>query len=90
MMCQGIHPESPRLPFTPGWDLVGVIDRIGAGVSGIEVGQLVGALPIHGAYAEFVCLSSRDVVPVPAGLEAAEAVSLVLNYDCLSDAASHC
>jgi NADPH2:quinone reductase len=80
MMCQGIHPESPRLPFTPGWDLVGVIDRIGAGVSGIEVGQLVGALPIHGAYAEFVCLSSRDVVPVPAGLEAAEAVSLVLNY----------
>ena len=80
MMCQGIHPESPRLPFTPGWDLVGVIDRIGDGVSGVEVGQLVAALPIHGAYAEFVCLSSRDVVPVPTGLEASEAVSLVLNY----------
>ena len=80
MMCQGIHPESPRLPFTPGWDLVGLIDSIGDGVSGVEVGQLVAALPIHGAYAEFVCLPSRDLVAVPDGLDPAEAVTLVLNY----------
>jgi len=38
------------------------------------------ALPIHGAYAEFVCLPQRELVPVPSGLDAAEAVSLVLNY----------
>ena len=31
MMREGIHPESPRLPFTPGWDLVGVVDRLGSG-----------------------------------------------------------
>jgi NADPH2:quinone reductase len=80
MMREGIHPETPRLPFTPGWDLVGVVDGIGAGVSGIEPGQMVAALPIHGAYAEFVCLRPSELVPVPAGLDAAEAVSLVLNY----------
>ena len=80
MMREGIHPETPPLPFTPGWDLVGVVDRLGANVSGPEPGQIVAALPIHGAYAEFVCLPQRELVPVPSGLDAAEAVSLVLNY----------
>jgi len=80
MMREGIHPETPPLPFTPGWDLVGVVDRLGDGVTGIEPGQIVAALPIHGAYAEFLCLPQRELVPVPPGLDAAEAVSLVLNY----------
>jgi NADPH2:quinone reductase len=80
MMREGVHPETPRLPFTPGWDLVGVVDRLGDGVSGIEPGQIVAALPISGAYAECVCLPQRELVPVPSGLDAAETVSLVLNY----------
>jgi NADPH:quinone reductase-like Zn-dependent oxidoreductase len=80
MMREGIHPETPPLPFTPGWDLIGVVDRLGDGVSGLEPGQMVAALPISGAYAEFVCLPQRELVPVPSGLDAAEAVSLVLNY----------
>jgi NADPH:quinone reductase-like Zn-dependent oxidoreductase len=68
------------VPFTPGWDLVGVVDRPGDGISVFEPGQTVAALPISGAYAEFVCLPQRELVPVPPGLDAAEAVSLVLNY----------
>lgn len=80
MMREGIHPETPKLPFTPGWDLVGVVDRLGDGVAGFERGEIVAALPIHGAYAEFVCLAERELVPVPPGLDAAEAVSLILNY----------
>ncbi len=80
MAREGIHPETPAVPYTPGWDLVGIVDRLGTGVSGLEPGQVVAAMPIHGAYAEFVCLPQRELVPVPAGLDAAEAVSLVLNY----------
>ena len=80
MMREGVHPETPPLPFTPGWDLVGVVDRLGDGISGIEPGQIVAALPISGAYAEFVCLPQRELIPVPSGVGAAEAVSLVLNY----------
>jgi NADPH:quinone reductase-like Zn-dependent oxidoreductase len=80
MMREGVHPETPRLPFTPGWDLVGVVERLGDGISGLEPGQRVAALPITGAYAEFVCLPQHELVPVPSGLDAAEAVSLVLNY----------
>jgi len=80
MMREGIHPETPPLPFTPGWDLVGVVERLGNGVSAIQPGQVVAALPIHGAYAELICLPHRELVPVPSGLDPAEAVSLVLNY----------
>jgi NADPH:quinone reductase-like Zn-dependent oxidoreductase len=80
MMREGIHVETPPLPFTPGWDLVGVVDRVGDGVRGIEPGQVVAALPIFGAYAEYVCLRARELVPVPAGVDDAEAVSLLLNY----------
>jgi NADPH:quinone reductase len=80
MAREGIHPETPPVPFTPGWDLVGVVDRLGGDVSGIEPGQIVAAMPIRGAYAEFICLPQRELVPVPSRLDAAEAVSLILNY----------
>jgi len=80
MAREGIHPETPSVPFTPGWDLVGVVDRLGSGVSGIELGQIVAAMPIHGAYAEFICLPPRELIPVPSDLEASEVVSLILNY----------
>ncbi len=80
MAREGIHPETPRVPFTPGWDLVGVVDRLGAGVHGVRPGETVAAMPIHGAYAEFVSLPQRELVPVPPGVDAAEAVCLVLNY----------
>jgi NADPH2:quinone reductase len=80
MAREGIHPETPAVPYTPGWDLVGIVDRVGNGASGFETGQIVAAMPISGAYAEFVCLPQRELVPVPAGLDAAEAVSLILNY----------
>jgi NADPH2:quinone reductase len=56
------------------------VDRLGAGITGIEPGQIVAALPISGAYAEFICLPQRELVPVPAGLDAVQAVSLILNY----------
>src|SRR5262245_31095195 len=80
MARQGIHPETPAVPYTPGWDLVGEVERLGHGVSGLEAGQMVAAMPIHGAYAEHVCLPQRELVPVPPGLDAAQAVSIILNY----------
>ena len=39
MMREGIHPETPRLPFTPGWDLVGVVDRLGPAPVSFQANQ---------------------------------------------------
>jgi len=77
---EGIHPETPRVPYTPGWDLVGTVDDIAEGVSGLERGQTVAAMPISGCYAQYVCLPQRNLIPVPADVNPAEAVAVVLNY----------
>jgi NADPH2:quinone reductase len=77
---EGVHPETPQVPYTPGWDLVGMVDQPGEGVTGLELGQTVAAMPIHGCYAQYVCVPERKLVPVPGGLDPSEAVALVLNY----------
>lgn len=77
---EGVHPETPHVPYTPGWDLVGTVDQLGQGVTGFEAGQTVAAMLIHGCYAQYVCVSPRKLVPVPGGLDPAEAVAVVLNY----------
>lgn len=71
----GAHP-----PFTPGYDVVGTVDKLGEGVSTIKVGQMMAALPVFGGYAEFICLPASELVPVPSGLDPAQAVCLVMNY----------
>src|SRR5215471_792429 len=71
---EGVHPETPRVPYTPGWDLVGTVDQLGEAVSGFEPRQTVAAMPIHGCYAQYACVPSRKLVPVPVGLDPAEAV----------------
>jgi len=67
-------------PFPPGYDLVGVVDKLGEGVTKFEVGQSVADLTVWGAYAEYICRSESSLVRVPAGLDPGEAVSLVLSY----------
>src|ERR1041384_1806925 len=80
LMREGIHPEKTLLPFTPGWDIVGVVDKTGEQVSQSIAGLMVAALPIHGGYAQHICLPPSELTAVPDGLDPAEAVSLVLNY----------
>jgi NADPH:quinone reductase-like Zn-dependent oxidoreductase len=60
-------PKNIQHLLHAGWDLVGAVDRLGKGVSGIELGQIIAALPVSGAYAEFVSLSQCELVPVPLG-----------------------
>jgi len=80
----GSLPGTPRVPFTLGEDIVGVVDKLGKGVSTVEPGQRVAgatfSLGVGGGYAEFVCLPASELVPVPSGLDPAEAVCVVVNY----------
>jgi NADPH:quinone reductase-like Zn-dependent oxidoreductase len=77
-------PGGPTLPYTPGEDLVGVVERVGEGVSSVRPGQVVAAgtwvLGVGGGYAEHVCLPEQELVPAPTGVDPAEAVCLVVNY----------
>jgi NADPH:quinone reductase-like Zn-dependent oxidoreductase len=77
---RGRYPGAPRPPFTPGYAMVGVVDQLGPEVSGPPVGQAVAALTFYGSYSQYLCLPARDLVPVPLGVDPAEAVTLVLGY----------
>jgi NADPH:quinone reductase-like Zn-dependent oxidoreductase len=80
LMRLGLYPHQPALPFTPGYDIVGEIDALGQNVTGFVAGQRVAALIMTGGYARFAIVPAAHLVPVPDGLDPAEAVSLVLNY----------
>jgi NADPH:quinone reductase-like Zn-dependent oxidoreductase len=76
----GYSPFSPKAPFVPGYEIVGVVEAVGAGVSRVGVGHRVAALTGHGGYTEVIYLRQEHLVPVPASLRPAEAATLVLNY----------
>ena len=81
MVRKGIYygfKETP--PLSPGYDMVGVVDKLGAGVTNFKVGQTVADLTVFGAYTEYILRPADALVPVPAGLDPAETVSMVLSY----------
>jgi NADPH:quinone reductase-like Zn-dependent oxidoreductase len=80
LMRYGNYIYAPKIPFVPGYEIVGIVDLVGKGVTGISVGQRVAALTVHGGYAEYIYLPPENLIPVPSELAASEAVSLILNY----------
>lgn len=81
MVRRSAFPGFPKVPFTPGVDVVGVVDDVGEEVTNLEPGQVVAALlGQEGGYAEAVCVPAEKAVPVPEGLDASEAVCVVANY----------
>jgi NADPH:quinone reductase-like Zn-dependent oxidoreductase len=78
-MLRGRFPGQPRFPFVPGFDLVGTVVAVGAAVDTITVGQRVAALTKVGGWANSIILPEDELVPVPEGIDAAEAVAVVIN-----------
>jgi NADPH2:quinone reductase len=70
----------PKPPFTPGYELVGVVEELGSGCARLGVGDRVGALTVWGADAETVCVPEAGTVDVPEDLDPAEVVSLLFPY----------
>ncbi|HEV2139943.1 MAG TPA: medium chain dehydrogenase/reductase family protein, partial [Candidatus Dormibacteraeota bacterium] len=77
---RGRYPGGPRPPFTPGYAMVGAVDELGPSTSGPALEQIVAALTFYGSYGQYICLAVDTLVPVPASVDPAEAVSLVLSY----------
>ena len=73
-------PGGPKPPFTPGYELVGVVEELGPGCSRLRVGDRIGALTVWGADADRVCLPEAGAVEVPEDLDPAEVLSLVFTY----------
>ena len=81
MVRFGTYP-SPPPPGSPlGYDIVGLVDKLGKGVTSLRQGQMVGALlPHFGGYTEMAVVPEEWLVPLPDGVDPAAAVCLILNY----------
>ncbi|MEU2539451.1 medium chain dehydrogenase/reductase family protein [Streptomyces iakyrus] len=78
-MRRGRYYDQPPFPFVPGYDLVGTVLAAGEGADPALTGTRVAALVKVGGWASHVLVDAADVVPVPDGVGAAEAETLVVN-----------
>lgn len=80
-MREGVYPgKTPKIPFTPGYDICGVIEKVGEGVLHLQAGQRVVALTVVGGYCEYLCLPATQLFVVPKGIDSTQVTALVLNY----------
>ena len=78
---RGRYPDfKGPLPFTPGYEIVGMVDEAGPGVIEPCVGQIVADLCVVGGYAQYAVRPARFLVPVPDGVDMAEAACIPLAY----------
>jgi NADPH:quinone reductase-like Zn-dependent oxidoreductase len=80
IMRRGTYPYAPPFPFVPGYEAVGVVHAVGAGVTSVQVGQRVAALLVHGGYGEYVTRGAEHWQPVPDDVDDESACAVLLNY----------
>ncbi|GGC98471.1 NAD(P)H quinone oxidoreductase [Tersicoccus solisilvae] len=73
---KGHYPPPPGESELPGLEVSGTISALGAGVDGFAVGDEVCALLAGGGYAEKVAVPAGQVLPVPDGVDVADAAAL--------------
>jgi NADPH2:quinone reductase len=69
LIVQGKYQFKPPLPFSPGGEVAGVVEAVGAGVTGLHVGDRVMAIATWGGMAEKLAADATQVLPIPDGVD---------------------
>jgi len=80
LMIQGKYQFKPPLPFAPGGEAAGVVETVGAGVTGLREGDAVVAAMRYGGFCELVNVPAATVRPKPERLSYAKAASYQTAY----------
>src|SRR4051812_42333952 len=80
MLRAGSYLGVPKPPFTPGYELVGVVEELGPGCTRLREGDRIGTLTVWGADAERVCVLEANAVEVPEDIDPAQVLSLLFTY----------
>jgi len=80
LMIKGQYQEKPDLPFAPGMEIAGRIERLGSDVNGFQIGQRVMATVSHGGFAEAAIAQASEVVPLPNEVDDVTAAGFAIAY----------
>lgn len=89
LMVAGKYQFKPPFPFSPGFEVSGVVAETAGGVAGLEVGDRVMAALPHGGYAEEVVVPEANVVQMPEGMDFPTAASFPVAYGTAHLALTH-
>lgn len=80
LMIQGKYQSKPPFPFSPGSEIAGVIDSVGAGVSHLKVGDRVVAYCGNGGAREKVAVAAGNIYKIPDNLDFDRAAGVLIIY----------
>jgi len=76
----GLYPDAPKLPCVVGYEVSGIVDAVGEGVSGFAVGDRVFAMPRFGGYSDTVVVDTSQAFPMPPKMTFEEGAALPVVY----------
>jgi len=80
MARMGLYPDAPPLPCTVGYEVSGIIDQVGAGVSGYAEGDRVLSFTRFNGHADTVVVPTAYVRPIPEDMTFDVAAAIPVNY----------
>ncbi|MFD5625009.1 MULTISPECIES: medium chain dehydrogenase/reductase family protein [unclassified Streptomyces] len=78
-MRRGKYYDQPSFPFVPGYDVVGVVTAVGPETDAALVGRRFAAVTKTGSWASHLVVDAADLMPVPDGVDATAAETVVVN-----------
>ena len=80
LKVRGLYQTKDPLPFTPGSEFAGIIDAVGADVSGLTAGTAVIGMARSGGLAEYIVVPAASVFTMPDGIAPEVGASFFANY----------
>lgn len=80
LVMRGLYQVKPLLPFVPGGEIVGRVEKLGPEAKGVEIGQRIASWQFGGGLADKVTCDIRHAVAVPDALGPSETAALLLDY----------
>jgi NADPH2:quinone reductase len=80
LVVQGRYQVRPPTPFVPGAEFSGVVEAVGDGARGIEVGQRVASIGVTGGFATHACVAAGQLLPLPAAVDLDDAAAFAFTY----------
>ena len=80
LIIEDRYQFKPERPFAPGGEVAGVVEALGPGAKGLDVGQHVIAFCGWGGMAEKLVVPAARCIPIPDVMPFDEAAALILTY----------